>query len=138
MLEFSRIARSIQSDTYRADIDGLRAVAVLSVVVCHAFPFLLPGGFIGVDVFLVISGYLISSIILSEVDAGQFSVVSFYERRIRRIFPALVATLLVTSLLAYSYLMPIELVARVSGRPWCGGTGVARYGGISRSCAVSA
>lgn len=96
---------------YRTDIDGLRALAVLPVVAFHAQIPPFGGGFIGVDVFFVISGYLISSIILSEIDAGQFSLLAFYERRVRRILPALIAVLLVTSLLAYSYLMPIELVA---------------------------
>lgn len=78
---------------YRRDIDGLRAVAVLSVVAFHAFPAWLPGGFVGVDVFFVISGYLISSIILSEAGAGRFSLSGFYARRIRRIFPALLTVL---------------------------------------------
>jgi peptidoglycan/LPS O-acetylase OafA/YrhL len=72
---------------YRTDIDGRRAMAILPVVAFHAQIPPFSGGFIGVDVFFVISGFLISSIILSEVDAGQFSIVSFYERRIRRIFP---------------------------------------------------
>ena len=96
---------------YRADIDGLRAVAVIPVVAFHTHLPFFGGGFIGVDVFFVISGYLISSIIFDDVNAGRFSVVSFYERRIRRIFPALVATLLITSVLAYRYLLPDELCA---------------------------
>lgn len=75
---------------YRADIDGLRAVAVISVVIFHAFPSLLPGGFLGVDIFFVISGFLISSIILGSLQRGNFSFVEFYSRRIRRIFPALI------------------------------------------------
>jgi peptidoglycan/LPS O-acetylase OafA/YrhL len=74
---------------YRPDVDGLRAVAVLAVVIFHALPGGLPGGFIGVDVFFVISGYLIASIILGEQARGCFSLAGFYERRIRRIFPAL-------------------------------------------------
>lgn len=74
---------------YRPDIDGLRAVAVLLVVICHAFPRAIPGGFIGVDIFFVISGYLISSIIFSSLEDGKFSIAGFYIRRIRRIFPAL-------------------------------------------------
>ena len=74
---------------YRPDIDGLRAVAVLSVVIFHAFPEYLGGGFIGVDVFFVISGFLITSLILREQREERFSLKNFYARRIRRIFPAL-------------------------------------------------
>lgn len=96
---------------YRADIDGLRAVAVIPVVAFHTHLPFFGGGFVGVDVFFVISGYLISSIIFDEVNAGRFSVVSFYERRIRRIFPALLAALLVTCAFAYRYLLPSELEA---------------------------
>ena len=75
---------------YRPDIDGLRAVAVLSVVLFHASPLQLPGGFVGVDIFFVISGFLISSLIFKELEQGQFSFADFYARRIRRIFPALI------------------------------------------------
>lgn len=74
---------------YRADIDGLRALAVLSVIMFHAFQGLLPGGFIGVDIFFVISGYLISSIIFRSFSKNSFSLSDFYSRRIIRIFPAL-------------------------------------------------
>ena len=74
---------------YRADIDGLRAIAVLAVVIFHAFPFALPGGFVGVDLFFVISGYLITGLIVRETDEGRFRLSHFYARRIRRIFPAL-------------------------------------------------
>jgi peptidoglycan/LPS O-acetylase OafA/YrhL len=74
---------------YRPDIDGLRAIAVLSVVAFHAFPSWLKGGFIGVDIFFVISGYLISTIIFESLDKGTFSFSEFYARRICRIFPAL-------------------------------------------------
>ncbi len=83
----ARLARSALE--YRADIDGLRAVAVLSVLGFHAGLSKVSGGFVGVDVFFVISGYLISSIVFSEIAASRFSVIGFYERRIRRIFPAL-------------------------------------------------
>lgn len=78
---------------YRADIDGLRAIAVLSVVIFHAFPEWLPGGFIGVDIFFVISGFLISTILFQNLDKGIFSLSDFYSRRIRRIFPALLTVL---------------------------------------------
>jgi peptidoglycan/LPS O-acetylase OafA/YrhL len=78
---------------YRPDIDGLRAIAVLSVVAFHAFPNLVKGGLIGVDVFFVISGYIISTIIFENLDRGTFSLAEFYARRIRRIFPALLLVL---------------------------------------------
>ena len=79
---------------YRPDIDGLRAIAVLSVVIYHAFPNTLRAGFMGVDIFFVISGYLISSIIFENLDRGSFSFGQFYGRRIKRIFPALTLVLL--------------------------------------------
>jgi peptidoglycan/LPS O-acetylase OafA/YrhL len=78
---------------YRPDIDGLRAIAVLSVVVFHAFPGWINGGFVGVDIFFVISGYLIASIIFENLDKGTFSFSEFYARRIKRIFPALLLVL---------------------------------------------
>jgi peptidoglycan/LPS O-acetylase OafA/YrhL len=74
---------------YRADIDGLRAIAVVLVMGFHAFPGRVPGGFVGVDVFFVISGYLITGLILRDLQQGHFSIQGFYARRIRRIFPAL-------------------------------------------------
>jgi peptidoglycan/LPS O-acetylase OafA/YrhL len=79
---------------YRPDIDGLRALSVLAVVTFHAFPDWMGGGFIGVDVFFVISGYLISTIILEKLDEGKFSFSEFYARRIKRIFPSLIIVLL--------------------------------------------
>lgn len=79
---------------YRPDIDGLRALAVSAVVLYHAFPVLLPGGFVGVDLFFVISGYLISGILFSHLASGTFRFRDFYARRIRRIFPALILVLL--------------------------------------------
>lgn len=79
---------------YRPDIDGLRAVAISSVVAFHACPQGLPGGFLGVDVFFVISGFLIAGIVLHEQAAGTFTISTFYQRRVRRIFPALIVVLL--------------------------------------------
>jgi len=97
-----------RSDTalYRADIDGLRAVSILAVVAYHAGPRLVPGGFIGVDIFFVISGFLISRIILSQIRIGRFRLLDFYARRVRRIFPALAVVLLATYALGWLLLMP--------------------------------
>src|SRR5579863_33008 len=94
--------------TYRADIDGLRAVAVIPVVLFHIGMPLFSGGFVGVDVFFVISGYLITSIILPDIDAQRFSIVKFYERRVRRIFPALVSVLLFCSVVGFGLLTPSD------------------------------
>jgi peptidoglycan/LPS O-acetylase OafA/YrhL len=91
---------------YRADIDGLRAVSILLVVGYHAQPWLVPGGFIGVDIFFVISGFLITRIILTQAKAGSFSFTGFYARRIRRIFPALIVVLAVTYLIGWFVLLP--------------------------------
>ena len=77
---------------YRADIDGLRAIAVLSVVAFHLDPLGVKGGFVGVDIFFVISGFLITGHLQSDLQAGRFSLVRFYERRLRRIGPALMPT----------------------------------------------
>lgn len=93
---------------YRPDIDGLRAIAVLCVVVFHAFPDALKGGFIGVDVFFVISGYLISTIIFNEISKNKFSFSDFYIRRIKRIFPALILVLSVSIFFAWFLLYPNE------------------------------
>src|SRR5690348_11417533 len=81
---------------YRPEIDGLRAIAVLAVVLFHLGDKVASGGYAGVDVFFVISGYLITSLIRSEQQRGEFSLVSFYMRRIKRIAPALLAVVLVT------------------------------------------
>ena len=91
---------------YRADIDGIRALAVLSVIFYHLKLDFLPGGFVGVDVFFVISGYLITGIISAEIRGNNFSVVKFYERRCRRIFPALVVVTVATTVAALYFLMP--------------------------------
>jgi peptidoglycan/LPS O-acetylase OafA/YrhL len=99
---------------YRSDIDGLRALAVLPVLGFHAFPRWVSGGFIGVDIFFVISGFLISSIIFSAQEAGRFSYAEFYARRIRRIFPAMLLVLTVTFLMGWFLLLPDEY--RLLGR----------------------
>lgn len=93
---------------YRPDIDGLRAIAVLAVVVFHAFPSILRGGFIGVDIFFVISGYLISTIIFENLDTGNFSFIDFYTRRIKRIFPALIVVLIFCFIVGWIFLIAEE------------------------------
>jgi peptidoglycan/LPS O-acetylase OafA/YrhL len=93
---------------YRPDVDGLRAVAVLGVIGFHAFPGGLPGGFIGVDVFFVLSGFLISGIVFRGLAAGAFSVAEFYARRIRRIFPGLVLVLAATLAFGWYVLLADE------------------------------
>src|SRR5258708_23358705 len=97
---------SSPSSRYRPDIDGLRAIAVMLVVNFHAFPAAMPGGFIGVDIFFVISGFLITSIILRELDQQRFSLLAFYNRRIRRIFPALIVVLCATLVLGCLWMLP--------------------------------
>jgi peptidoglycan/LPS O-acetylase OafA/YrhL len=96
---------------YRADIQGLRAVAVLLVVASHLHVSRLAGGYIGVDVFFVISGYLISSKIIPQIVSGTFSLLDFYQRRIRRIFPALIVLLAATLPLAWHFLFAGEMLA---------------------------
>ena len=91
---------------YRSDIDGLRAVAVVSVMLFHAGISCFGGGFIGVDIFFVISGYLITSILIAEIGEGRFSIVRFYERRIRRIIPALLFVMGMTTPLFSLFLLP--------------------------------
>ena len=93
---------------YRSDIDGLRAVAVLGVVIYHAFPWVVPGGFTGVDIFFVISGYLISGILYKGHRESNFSFKEFYARRIRRLFPALITVLLLCLGYGWLVLLPDE------------------------------
>ncbi|MFT5731336.1 MAG: peptidoglycan/LPS O-acetylase OafA/YrhL [Desulforhopalus sp.] len=93
-------------DRYRADIDGIRSLAVLAVFFFHLQPNLLPGGFLGVDVFFVISGYLISGILLRENFAVSFSFTHFYARRVKRIFPALFVVLFLSAVVATFLLTP--------------------------------
>jgi peptidoglycan/LPS O-acetylase OafA/YrhL len=94
---------------YRPEIDGLRAVAVIPVILYHAGFEPFSGGFIGVDVFFVLSGYLITSILLGERESGKFSLVGFYERRARRILPALFFVMAVSIPFAWAYLWPQDL-----------------------------
>lgn len=94
---------------YRPDIDGLRAVAVLPVVLYHAGWSAASGGFVGVDVFFVISGFLITSIVSREIEEGRFSLISFYERRARRILPALMAVVIVSFAIGWFVLLPQEM-----------------------------
>ncbi|HSY01773.1 MAG TPA: acyltransferase, partial [Acidobacteriaceae bacterium] len=95
---------------YRPDIDGLRAIAVLSVVAYHYAPGRFRGGFVGVDIFFVISGFLISSIIYKELETGSFSIVEFYVRRIRRIYPALAIVLACSCVAGWVLLLPSDFI----------------------------
>ena len=100
--------KNLTHPRYRSDIDGLRAIAVLSVVIYHAFPNFLKGGFIGVDIFFVISGFLISTIIFENLNNSSFSFATFYSRRIRRIFPALITVLITAVIFGYYVLFSDE------------------------------
>src|ERR1700722_1791027 len=95
---------------YRPDIDGLRALAILSVVAYHVFPRQVPGGFLGVDVFFVISGFLISTIIFKGLASNSFSFLEFYAHRIRRIFPALILVVVFCFLIGWHALLPSEFI----------------------------
>ena len=96
---------------YRDEIDGLRAVAVIPVILYHAgFNRFFAGGYVGVDIFFVISGYLITSVIENECDNETFSLLNFYERRCRRILPALFLILFLSSYFAYYWMLPDQLL----------------------------
>jgi peptidoglycan/LPS O-acetylase OafA/YrhL len=101
-------ASQLVNTKYRADIDGLRAVAVLSVVVFHAFPFKFPGGYLGVDIFFVISGYLISTVLYENLAEGSFRFLDFYARRVKRIFPTLLLVLSICFASGWFYLLSDE------------------------------
>ena len=94
---------------YRAEIDGLRALAVLPVILFHAGFEWFSGGFVGVDIFFVISGYLITTMLIIDIEKKRFSILNFYERRVRRILPALFLVMFVTILPAYFVMLPDEL-----------------------------
>ena len=106
---------------YRPDIDGLRGLAVLLVVIFHAFPSLFPGGFIGVDIFFVISGFLITTIIYDNLKLNSFSFMEFYARRIKRIFPALLIVLISAHIFGWFYLSTGEY--KQLGKHIAGGSG---------------
>lgn len=94
---------------YRREIDGLRAIAVLPVIFLHAGFSVFSGGYVGVDIFFVISGYLITSILIGELEHGNFSIDRFYERRARRILPALFVVMLACLPFAYMWMLPTQL-----------------------------
>jgi peptidoglycan/LPS O-acetylase OafA/YrhL len=94
---------------YRREIDGLRAIAVIPVILFHAGFDMFSGGYVGVDVFFVISGYLITGILLDELERGDFSIARFYERRARRILPALFFVILACLPFAYMWMLPSQL-----------------------------
>ncbi len=119
-------ARSFTKDllhhpAYRPDIDGLRALAIIPVVMFHAFPTLLPGGFVGVDIFFVISGFLISGIIFKGLQRESFTFHGFYANRIKRIFPALLLVLSVSCVFGWFFLLPGEYA--LLGKHILGGAG---------------
>ncbi len=121
-MKTSELARKqLTHPKYRADIDGLRAVAVLAVICFHAFPQVLQGGFIGVDIFFIISGFLISNILLGSLKKGAFSFKEFYIRRILRIFPALIVMLSVCYCIGWLVLLPKEF--QQLGKHMVGGAG---------------
>lgn len=96
---------------YRPDIDGLRAFAVISVVLFHLYPHFLSGGFIGVDIFFVISGYLISTIIYRSLSSGKFDIMEFYVHRVRRIFPALTLVIATCVIVGRNLMLPTEYIS---------------------------
>ena len=106
---------SSSSELYRPDIDGLRAIAVLMVLFYHADVPYFSGGYVGVDVFFVISGFLITRLLINELDAKkEIDFAGFFNRRVRRLFPAFFFMLIFTSLLAFFHFSPFELISYAS------------------------
>lgn len=110
-----------KSSKYRPDIDGLRAIAICSVVGFHAFPSAFKGGFIGVDIFFVISGFLITSILINNFEENSFGIVDFYTKRVRRIFPALLIVLVFCLIFGWYFLLADEYSQL--GKHMAGGAG---------------
>ena len=106
---FSLLGSIVSNHSIRTDIQGLRAIAVLAVIFFHAFPSVLPGGYVGVDIFFVISGYVITRSIDRAKAAGQFTIAGFYRQRVRRIFPALYAVMFATLAASCFLLSPTDL-----------------------------
>ena len=104
----SRIDNTNRSPSYRADIDGMRALAILGVLGFHAFPEIFPGGFVGVDLFFVISGFLISQVLLSSMSSAGWSLCNFYARRIKRLFPSMIVVLFSIYIVGWFGLFPDE------------------------------
>ena len=94
---------------YRPEIDGLRALAVIPVILFHSGFEIFKGGFVGVDIFFVISGYLITTILIEEIENNRFSIINFYERRARRILPALYFIMLVCIPFAWIWMLPSQI-----------------------------
>lgn len=114
----SVIPQSFSRPKYRPDIDGMRALAIMSVLLFHAYPSSLSGGFVGVDIFFVISGYLISSIIFRGLSLGSFSFFDFYARRVRRIFPAVTVVILGSFVLGFFLLTPYAFEDLITESPY--------------------
>jgi peptidoglycan/LPS O-acetylase OafA/YrhL len=106
----AELTQTNQVSNYRPELDGLRAIAVLAVVLYHADTTFCPGGFTGVDIFFVLSGYLMTSIITRDSLNNEFSLLKFYERRARRILPMLYLTIIISYFPAYKYLVDREFV----------------------------
>ena len=116
-----------EASDYRPDIDGLRAISVLSVILFHVEKSLIPGGFVGVDIFFVISGFLISRNIIENIDRGRFSIYDFYIRRIRRIIPAMAVVVAATLMVSYFVMIPEDTVATSKSAVWSLGSAANIY-----------
>ena len=125
-LQSASAGRSVSPSSYRPDIDGLRAISIAAVVGFHAFPDHVRGGFVGVDVFFVISGYLITGIIIADLPRDEFSFIHFYARRIKRLFPALLLVLCACLLFGWYALLPHEY-SNLGKHVVAGSTFVANY-----------